>query len=587
VPARAPALPLLLLLAAAKPVDAGAGLLSILPRVHHQDIQSKTEGDLLTDLGAALGDRSRMSEARLGLLEESLRPAFQALPKREGGGLGAPAARHALHRLFLQAHGWQVKGLAPEGQAWDSRSPLDALGERVPEQVRAYFEARLAGDGLSLRELATLAVGVDQLVHAEALARLRTIWGELRMPENVGPPEADAVMDTFMAMDIFGALVEDAVNASTRVSTIQQLLKQESVVLSMYPAFNATKIWLREVREDVRPQLLRFSFGDVAAVLEAAVEQNARHQAADCREIKDQLVSMEESPGSGRLPLSDFYAAALQSEESQFHESIGYLRQLGALDETKPGAPQVLISNYVSSPANCLTTGDHYHTGCCADECGSLLDHLEREIAAPGATPEGILAAVATLPGAAAHASRGGLPPALVNRLQEVAQLHGGLVPLHGRLFAQWLHLAYPRECPYPHVSGTTSPVAAREWERLGGTESATEEEMLQYTTPAHAPTGARRVVQKWAMRQVGVGAAATELSARVWTTEEEVLAGGGAPERASASADPQAMPPYASFLVGAATFAAIAGTRMMTTLDVPEIRSADTGAPVKPVYNF
>ena len=36
--------------------------------------------------------------------------------------------------------------------------------------------------------------------------------------------------------------------------------------------------------------------------------------------------------------------------------------------------------------------------------------------------------------------------------MEQVASHHGGKVPLHGRLFAQWLHHAFPRECPYPHV---------------------------------------------------------------------------------------------------------------------------------------
>merc|ERR1719281_2166442 len=27
------------------------------------------------------------------------------------------------------------------------------------------------------------------------------------------------------------------------------------------------------------------------------------------------------------------------------------------------------------------------------------------------------------------------------------------MVQLHGRLFAQWLHYAFPHECPYPHLS--------------------------------------------------------------------------------------------------------------------------------------
>ena len=38
------------------------------------------------------------------------------------------------------------------------------------------------------------------------------------------------------------------------------------------------------------------------------------------------------------------------------------------------------------------------------------------------------------------------LSQALQMRLREVASLHGGRVPIHGRLFAQWMHHAFPRE---------------------------------------------------------------------------------------------------------------------------------------------
>merc|ERR1719150_2089684 len=39
-------------------------------------------------------------------------------------------------------------------------------------------------------------------------------------------------------------------------------------------------------------------------------------------------------------------------------------------------------------------------------------------------------------------------------QLQRVASMHGGQVPLHGRLFAQWLHYAFPRDCAFPHKAG-------------------------------------------------------------------------------------------------------------------------------------
>ena len=52
----------------------------------------------------------------------------------------------------------------------------------------------------------------------------------------------------------------------------------------------------------------------------------------------------------------------------------------------------------------------------------------------------------------------------MMDRLNEIASHHNGEVPLHGRLFMQWMHHAFPQECPFPHVSGTTSPVSQDEW---------------------------------------------------------------------------------------------------------------------------
>jgi len=60
----------------------------------------------------------------------------------------------------------------------------------------------------------------------------------------------------------------------------------------------------------------------------------------------------------------------------------------------------------------------------------------------------------------------------LLYRLNEIAEGHGGTVPLHGRLFAQWMHHAYPRECPFPHVSGTKNPQTPSEWIEENGHHS-------------------------------------------------------------------------------------------------------------------
>merc|ERR1719272_1524096 len=91
------------------------------------------------------------------------------------------------------------------------------------------------------------------------------------------------------------------------------------------------------------------------------------------------------------------------------------------------------------------------------------MGHVEELVAEPSAAPKHLVDIVSNTPSDAQEAPRS-LSAALVTRLDEIAARHQGRVPLHGRLFMQWLHHAYPRECPFPHVSGTINPVTQDEW---------------------------------------------------------------------------------------------------------------------------
>merc|ERR1719277_492235 len=96
------------------------------------------------------------------------------------------------------------------------------------------------------------------------------------------------------------------------------------------------------------------------------------------------------------------------------------------------------------------------------------MGHLERNVAGPTAEPNQIVELVSSLPSDTMATPRN-LSAALLRRLNEVAAHHSGRVPLHGRLFAQWMHHAYPRECPFPHEAGTTNPQTPDEWMRETG----------------------------------------------------------------------------------------------------------------------
>merc|ERR1712048_47443 len=122
---------------------------------------------------------------------------------------------------------------------------------------------------------------------------------------------------------------------------------------------------------------------------------------------------------------------------------------------------------------NCLESSNIYAL-CCRNECEDLMAHLEQEIGSQEADPDRIMALVAGL--SSETMGPRVLPASLKRRLVQVAASNGGRVLLHGRLFAQWMHHAYPRECPFPHELGTASPVTPDEWIKKTGQGSKVEE---------------------------------------------------------------------------------------------------------------
>jgi len=112
-----------------------------------------------------------------------------------------------------------------------------------------------------------------------------------------------------------------------------------------------------------------------------------------------------------------------------------------------------------------------------------MLGDIEGSIRQPTASPQEVLDIVRNI---SSPSSASDNPPTLVGVLSEqlhkVAESHGGRVPLHGRLFAQWMHYAYPRECPFPHKAGafaqhTLTPGA------FGGGYIASKDEMEEHAS--------------------------------------------------------------------------------------------------------
>ena len=199
----------------------------------------------------------------------------------------------------------------------------------------------------------------------------------------------------------------------------------------------------RAQRNPFVPQ--QYSFETVSQITETMTHGYGKWQNAECREMKAALMDLDPS-GTGRVPLGSFYSQPTDAV-FQFSESVDYLRQTGALDETGRGGPAVLIPNYLAGPTNCIASSSYYSV-CCMNECEGLMNELEHKIQAPKASPERLLSLVGNLSSSTVDAPRT-FPSALTEKLHAVASHHEGEVPIHGRFFAQWLHFAFPNECPF------------------------------------------------------------------------------------------------------------------------------------------
>jgi len=424
------------------------------PTVASESVSDEeVQTSLRDEIQAAVG--SDAAAGRVSEMEEAIRAMYIALPKNEYGNLDHATVRYALHRLFVQRHGWFIKGLEAGGDHRNTSSGAGILKDRVPEYIHDLFEERMGGHGLKLNEVAVLASTIEHLVHGEAKGRLEAAFKAHSIP-------LTSLVSNDQAIDVLETYLMAFVRSYDLTSiTWKEVVSLRNTITKAYPYWPETQKWVHQIHEETAGvnSSAMLDFGAVLRTVDTIGERFGRHQSVECGQLQADLLKFE-GGNNGRVLISTFYQAALGGMW-QFSESIDYLRQLGALDEST-GQPSVIVPNYIGGVSNCLAASTYYKV-CCPDQCDGLLGHIEAKIASSHAKPKLILDLVHGLSSATTSVPRD-LPSALIDRLNEIAASNEGEVPIHGRLFAQWMHHAYPRECPYPHVSGTTNPVTSRDW---------------------------------------------------------------------------------------------------------------------------
>jgi len=186
----------------------------------------------------------------------------------------------------------------------------------------------------------------------------------------------------------------------------------------------------------------RFGFKMASQIAEGLMSRFGHWQDTECRGMMADLSKLDRH-GTGRVPIGLLY-----KQPTLVSESVEYLRMMGTLDESEPFMPKLIIANYIIAPSNCVAPFK-YHNICCISECESVITQIEQTVRAPVGTAQQLLNIVANISTTSVDAPRI-LPNSLTYKMQHIADRHEGAIPIHGKLFLQWLHFAFPRDCPFP-----------------------------------------------------------------------------------------------------------------------------------------
>mmetsp|Transcript_73731 Transcript_73731/g.198663 ORF Transcript_73731/g.198663 Transcript_73731/m.198663 type:complete len:592 (+) Transcript_73731:86-1861(+) len=487
---------------------------------------SSFERELNTALGEALGSGGSADlERRLAEVQQRLAPIWSTLPKNGAGNVERRSLRYLVHRHFSRQSALQIRGFEPSRPAnasgWGSD---DILAQRVPAFVEAFLESNHKLErGFNLGDAARVVATIEQLIFDFEGSVLQKVYEDQRKPlsRSLSRQGMEQLLESYMIRWMIGDDEEGiqilSGNRSLLESTIPHWDQIVGFVNGQVKALDFKRQQapaLARTEASARPghnaMEARYSFEDAHGIVGGITKSFASFWDSECRSMKSTLVDMD-THHTGRVPLSKFYSHGLDTEW-RFGESEEYLRDLGALDETSLRGKQVIIPNYIQATSNCIISSQHYLV-CCVNDCEGLLEEIESSIGAPTAEPGQILAVVGNV--SSFSTSLDEEPPklqgSLTTQLMQIAAAHGGQVPLHGRLFAQWLHYAFPRECPFPHKTGAVAALTPSEF---GERYLASSEDMNKHAAEANATDLSAATLQREDLHWMSQ-----------WSAEEELIA--------------------------------------------------------------
>lgn len=453
------------------------------------------QDDIMNAMGSVLGCGGEADPIQISAIKSVVMPMWHTIPKIQNHMIDRRNMRYIVHRYFMQTSSLMVRGFEPTRLTNDSHwGSADILSQMVPAYVESVLEAKhKSQQGFSLQDVVDMILALDQLIFDWEGSLLENVYDHQRKPtqKTLSYQGLKQILEEYMVKWMVDASPEDHAVLLRNRTLAAELLPHYHELLK----FSEGRIKTFELDRQQRAQLApkgqgpdvwaqRYSFADAHKVVGGITRSFQAYWQSECASMKESLMSMDKH-NTGRVPLAKFYDTAINTDW-RFGESEAYLRELGAIDESSSWlGPQVIIPNYLQAASNCIVSTAHYLV-CCEAECESLMGEIESAIQAPEAVPEKILDVVGKMTSQTTldHDEPAHLDGNMVDQLKKVAKNHGGMVPLHGRLFAQWLHYVFPHECPFPHKTGAVSAATPLEY---GQEHIASKADMKKHASNATA----------------------------------------------------------------------------------------------------
>jgi len=404
-------------------------------------------------------------------IEKSISPTYQSQPKNQQGGIGSLSLGYLVRSYFAKEHGWHIHGLGTHASnvTTSDMHNTSILEQMAPTIVQNLIDAHSVNHVFFLRDVVAMVATLEYLVISESAKILEDIYDQ----EKIDPQSLINEEMLVRLLVVYSVTFELPTNPARirqiakRVMT--QNFKHELFLTPMKDIVGNFEF----LRGHQNPFSKNYQFQDAVTMVTEYHKSYGKRQVEECTLMKEELMRRDPA-GMGRVPLHQFHAeSAAKSSLFKFGEGKDYLREIGALDESEALVPKVIIPNYVQGPWNCLARSGYYAI-CCLNECESIMNAVEQRFESPTVAPQPLMELVGNLSSATIDGPRQ-LPEGLAKKLQEIAQLHKGDVPIYGRLFAQWLHFAFPYECPYPSLQAGN--IRKEMWMPDRKIETATEEE--------------------------------------------------------------------------------------------------------------